>query len=77
MILQALNDYYRRKAADPDPARRLPAFGLEEKEIPFILEIDAGWPLAAADSRHAAQGGQEANRPAFPGAGRRSSARRV
>jgi CRISPR-associated protein Csd1 len=41
MILLALNDYYRRKAADPDPARRLPAFGLEEKEIPFILEIDA------------------------------------
>ena len=39
MILHALNDYYRRKAADPDPAKRLPAFGLEEKEIPFILEI--------------------------------------
>lgn len=41
MILQALTDYYRRKQADPDPARRLPAYGLEEKEIPFILEIDA------------------------------------
>lgn len=41
MILQALNDYYRRKAADPDPSRRLPAFGLEEKEIPFVLQIDA------------------------------------
>jgi hypothetical protein len=39
MILQALNDYYRRKAADPDPRQRLPAFGLEEKEIPFIIEI--------------------------------------
>lgn len=41
MILQALTDYYQRKQADPDPARRLPAYGFEEKEIPFILEIDA------------------------------------
>lgn len=39
MILHALNDYYRRKAADAHPARRLPALGLEEKEIAFILEI--------------------------------------
>lgn len=41
MILQSLNRYYERKQLDSDPARRLPAFGLEEKEIPFILEIDA------------------------------------
>lgn len=41
MILQALNDYYRRKAADPDPSHRLPAFGLEEKEIPFVIQIDS------------------------------------
>lgn len=45
MILQALTDYYRRKQADPDPCNRLPAFGLEEKEIPFILEIDPGGRL--------------------------------
>lgn len=45
MILQALADYYRRKQADPDPARRLPAYGFEEKEIPFILEIDAAGRL--------------------------------
>ena len=53
MILQALNDYYRRKAADPDPARRLPAFGLEEKEIPFILEIDVAgrWLPPIRDTR--------------------------
>ena len=53
MILQALNDYYRRKAADPDPTRRLPAFGLEEKEIPFILEIDAAgrWLPPIRDTR--------------------------
>ena len=46
MILQALYDYYQRKAADPDPARRLPAFGLEDKEIPFIIELTVeGRPL--------------------------------
>jgi CRISPR-associated protein Csd1 len=39
MILQALTNYYRRKCDDPDPAQRLPAFGLEQKEIPFVLEI--------------------------------------
>ena len=39
MILQSLNDYYRRKCEDSDPALRLPAFGLEQKEIPFLLEI--------------------------------------
>ncbi len=41
MILQALDAYYHRKQADADPAQRLPAQGLENKEIPFILEIDA------------------------------------
>lgn len=52
MILQALNDYYRRKQADPDPRNRLPAFGLEEKEIPFVLEIDADGRLVnLADTR--------------------------
>ncbi|MBX3644997.1 MAG: type I-C CRISPR-associated protein Cas8c/Csd1 [Rubrivivax sp.] len=39
MILQALNDYYERRCADPDPARRLPAFGLERKEIGFVLDL--------------------------------------
>jgi CRISPR-associated protein Csd1 len=39
MILQALNGYYLRKINDPDVSQRLPAFGLEQKEIPFILEI--------------------------------------
>ena len=45
MILQALADYYRRKQADPDPSQRLPAYGFEEKELPFILEIDAAGRL--------------------------------
>ncbi len=52
MILQALDAYYRRKQADPDPAKRLPAEGLEDKEIPFILELDArGVLLDIADTR--------------------------
>ena len=45
MILKALTDYYRRKCDDPNPAQRLPAFGLEQKEIPFILEINAAGEL--------------------------------
>ena len=45
MILQALNDYYRRKCDDADPAQRLPVFGLEQKEIPFLLEITADGEL--------------------------------
>ena len=45
MILHALNDYYRRRQLSPDPQDRLPAFGLEEKEIPFVIEIDAGGQL--------------------------------
>jgi CRISPR-associated protein Csd1 len=45
MILQALTHYYRRKCDDPDPAQRLPAFGLEQKEIPFLLEITSDGEL--------------------------------
>ncbi|MHB8226781.1 type I-C CRISPR-associated protein Cas8c/Csd1, partial [Acidithiobacillus sp.] len=40
MILQTLDAYYRRKQIDPDPSKRLPSFGLEDKEIPFVLDID-------------------------------------
>lgn len=39
MILQELVRYYDRKASDPDPAQRLPSFGLEDKEIPFVIEL--------------------------------------
>jgi CRISPR-associated protein Csd1 len=45
MILHALYGYYERRQADADPARRLPAFGLESKEISFILELDDGGQL--------------------------------
>jgi len=47
MILQALNSYYLRKMKDPDPARRLAAFGLEDKEVPFILELAPDGTLVA------------------------------
>lgn len=46
MILQALNDYYERRCADPDAARRLPVFGLERKEIGFVLELTSDGRLA-------------------------------
>ena len=39
MILQELVRYYDRKAIDPDPAQRLPSAGLEDKEIPFLIEL--------------------------------------
>ena len=52
MILQALHDYYQRKQRDPDPARRLPPDGFEDKEIPFIIELDAdGSLLGLKDTR--------------------------
>lgn len=41
MILQALVDYYDRRCASRDPARRLPSIGLEDKPIPFVIELDA------------------------------------
>lgn len=40
MILQALVDYYARRASHADPARRLPGQGVEDKAIPFIIELD-------------------------------------
>ena len=47
MILHALYDYYLRRQTDADPDRRLPAFGLEQKEIGFILEVDESGQLRA------------------------------
>lgn len=52
MILQALNAYYQRCQRSPNPQDRLPAFGLEEKGIPFVIEIDAeGRLVNLADTR--------------------------
>lgn len=39
MILQELTRYYDRRSRDPDPTRRLPDPGLENKDIPFIIEL--------------------------------------
>ncbi len=39
MILQELVRYYDRKSRDPDPAQRLPNLGLEDKAIPFVIEL--------------------------------------
>lgn len=52
MILQALHDYYQRKQCDPDSSRRLPAYGFEDKEIPFIVELDTdGRLMGLKDTR--------------------------
>ncbi len=64
MILQALVRYYDRKARDPDPARRLPSFGLEDKEIPFIIELLPDGQAASSCAIRGAWRRQEAARPA-------------
>lgn len=52
MILQALTQLYERRAVDPDPARRLPSPGLEDKDIPFIVELRPdGSPVLLRDTR--------------------------
>ena len=52
MILQELVRYYDRKARDPDPAQRLPNLGLEDKDIPFIIELAAdGGVVQLRDTR--------------------------
>ena len=38
MILQALYEYYQRKAADPEST--IAPRGLEWKEIPYLILID-------------------------------------
>lgn len=74
MILQALYDYYQRKATDPDPARRLPAFGLEDKEIPFIVELTAeGRPLGITDTRQGDGKKKQARRYQVPKGVKRAS----
>lgn len=52
MILQALTQLYERRANHPDPARRLPSPGLEDKDIPFIVELRPdGSPVLLRDTR--------------------------
>ena len=56
MILQALADYYGRKNADPDAGRHLAAFGLEEREIAFILELTRDGRLAGVKDTRTGEG---------------------
>lgn len=50
MILQALKEYYDRKAADPDSGIAPP--GWERKEIPFLIVLsEDGTPVAIEDTR--------------------------
>ena len=50
MILQALKEYYDRKAADPDSG--IAPLGWERKEIPFLVVLNAGgMPVAIEDTR--------------------------
>ena len=52
MILQALAQLYERRSRDPDPARRLPSPGLEDKDIPFVVELRTdGQPVQLRDTR--------------------------
>jgi CRISPR-associated protein Csd1 len=52
VILQSLVDYYDRRMASADEARRLPAFGLEDKEIPFVIDLASdGHVLQLRDTR--------------------------
>ena len=52
MILQALAQLYDRRSRDTDPARRLPSPGLEDRDIPFIVELRAdGSPVQLRDTR--------------------------
>lgn len=58
MILQTLHRYYERRQADPDPARRLPAFGLEHKEIALVLELAPNGRLLGATDTRSPQAGR-------------------
>src|SRR5690606_18403660 len=50
MILQALYEYYQRKAADPDSG--ISPNGFEPKEIPFVIVLDReGHFVALEDTR--------------------------
>jgi len=54
MILQALNDYYARKASDPEGG--LAPEGFEPKAIPFVLVLDADGRLVQLADRREGEG---------------------
>jgi CRISPR-associated protein Csd1 len=52
MILQALVDYYERRRRSADLERKLPASGLVDQAIPFLIEIDSeGRVIQLRDTR--------------------------
>ena len=52
MILQALHRLYERRASSSDVAERPAPLGFEEKEIPFVIEIDrSGRLIQIRDTR--------------------------
>jgi len=70
MILQALNDYYERKA------HALPPFGFEEREIPFIIVIDEAGNFINLEANSEIENGKPAIRPLrVPRASGRSGAK--
>ncbi len=54
MILQALNEYYQRKASDPDSG--IAPQGFEYKGIDFILLIDPEGALIGIEDNREIQG---------------------
>ena len=61
MILQALNEYYSRKAASG--AGGLAPPGYEWKEIPFVLEIDNSGHLVQIEDTREVVGKRKVARP--------------
>ncbi len=57
MILQALYDYYQRKAADPDSY--IAPRGFERKEIPFIIVIDIEGHFVNLEDTRSGEGKQK------------------
>jgi CRISPR-associated protein Csd1 len=57
MILQALKEYYERKAADPESD--IAPEGWEKKEIPFIIVIDKGGNLIQIEDTREGEGKQK------------------
>lgn len=71
MILQALKEYYDRKAADPDSAMAPPGF--EWKEIPFVLVLDReGNPVTLNATYEGAGKSRRAHRFLLPQAVKRA-----
>ena len=56
MILQSLYEYYQRKQAE------LPPFGFEEKEIPFIIEINQNGQLVQIEDTRTGNGSKKRGR---------------